>query len=255
MREHEVPTHVQAEDRVLLWFTFPQIVAMTAVCALAYGVYRYAPLGPSEVRMAAAVLFALAGLAVIAGASEAGGCRSWRPTCCGSGWGRGATPGLRPSWCGANHPHRRSPHPAAPGHGGCWRVACGASCAAGRGSGRRASAATGGCPFVRTASSASAGGRAARSRPRRNGRRRRSAAGGVSDAGACSRRSPSWRSPSPPRRCSRRWPRSRAGRAGSRRRSGSSLRRWCRDGGSSSRGSRSAANRQRSRCGPPRTWT
>ncbi len=67
MREHEVPTHVQAEDRVLLWFTFPQIVAMTAVCALAYGVYRYAPFGPSEVRMAAAVLFGLAGLAVVAG--------------------------------------------------------------------------------------------------------------------------------------------------------------------------------------------
>ena len=67
MREHEVPTHVQAEDRVLLWFTFPQIVAMTAVCALAYGVYRYAPLGPSEVRMALAVLFGLAGLAVVAG--------------------------------------------------------------------------------------------------------------------------------------------------------------------------------------------
>ena len=58
---------MQAEDRVLLWFTFPQIVAMTAVCALAYGVYRYAPLGPSEVRMAAAVLFGLAGLAVVAG--------------------------------------------------------------------------------------------------------------------------------------------------------------------------------------------
>ena len=46
MREHEVPTHVQAEDRVLLWFTFPQIVAMTAVCALSYGAYRYAPVGP-----------------------------------------------------------------------------------------------------------------------------------------------------------------------------------------------------------------
>ena len=30
MREHEVPTHVQAEDRVLLWFTFPQVVARTA---------------------------------------------------------------------------------------------------------------------------------------------------------------------------------------------------------------------------------
>ena len=67
MREHEVPTHVQAEDRVLLWFTFPQIVAMTAVCALAYGVHRYAPFGPSEVRMALAVLFGLAGLAVVAG--------------------------------------------------------------------------------------------------------------------------------------------------------------------------------------------
>ena len=38
MDEHEVPTHVQAEDRVLLWFTFPQIVALTAVAALAYGV-------------------------------------------------------------------------------------------------------------------------------------------------------------------------------------------------------------------------
>ena len=34
MREHEVPTHVQAEDKVLLWFTFPQIVAVVAVCAL-----------------------------------------------------------------------------------------------------------------------------------------------------------------------------------------------------------------------------
>ncbi len=67
MQAHEVPTHVQAEDRVLLWLTFPQIVAMTAVCALAYGVFRYAPLGPSEVRMAAAVLFGLSGLAVIGG--------------------------------------------------------------------------------------------------------------------------------------------------------------------------------------------
>jgi hypothetical protein len=37
MREHEVPIHVQAEDKVLLWFTFPQIVAVVAVCALAYG--------------------------------------------------------------------------------------------------------------------------------------------------------------------------------------------------------------------------
>ena len=67
MREHEVPTHVQAEDRVLLWFTFPQVVAMMAVCALSYGAYRYAPVGPSEVRMALAVLLGLAGLIAVVG--------------------------------------------------------------------------------------------------------------------------------------------------------------------------------------------
>ena len=67
MREHEVPTHVQAEDRVLLWFTFPQIVAVVAVCALSYGAYRYAPVGPSEVRMGIAVLFGLIGIAVVVG--------------------------------------------------------------------------------------------------------------------------------------------------------------------------------------------
>ncbi len=67
MREHEVPTHVQAEDRVLLWFTFPQIVALTAVCALSYGVYRYAPLGPAEARIALAVVQGLAGVAMIVG--------------------------------------------------------------------------------------------------------------------------------------------------------------------------------------------
>jgi len=67
MRAHEVPTHVQAEDRVLLWFTFPQIVAMVAVSALAYGIYHYAPVGPSGVRIAFAAIFALGGLVVIAG--------------------------------------------------------------------------------------------------------------------------------------------------------------------------------------------
>ena len=67
MREHEVPTHVQAEDRVLLWFTFPQVVAITAVCALSYGAYRYAPVGPSEVRMGIAVLLGLAGIAAVVG--------------------------------------------------------------------------------------------------------------------------------------------------------------------------------------------
>ena len=67
MRQHEVPTHVQAEDRVLLWFTFPQIVALTAVAAVAYGLYHYAPVGPSGVRIALAALFGLVGFAVVAG--------------------------------------------------------------------------------------------------------------------------------------------------------------------------------------------
>ncbi len=67
MHEHEVPTHVQAEDRVLLWFTFPQIVALTAVAALAYGAYRFTPFGPSEARLALAVLLGLAGVAAVAG--------------------------------------------------------------------------------------------------------------------------------------------------------------------------------------------
>ena len=67
MREHEVPTHVQAEDRVLLGFTFPQVVAVIAVFALSYGAYRYAPVGPSEARMALAVLFGLVGVAMTVG--------------------------------------------------------------------------------------------------------------------------------------------------------------------------------------------
>ena len=67
MDEHEVPTHVQAEDRVLLWFTFPQIVALTAVAALAYGVYQVAPFGPEAVRIGLGLVFALVGVALIVG--------------------------------------------------------------------------------------------------------------------------------------------------------------------------------------------
>ena len=67
MREHEVPTHVQAEDRVLLWFTFPQMVALTAVCALAYGVYNYAPVGSTGVRIGLAAVVGVVGMAVVVG--------------------------------------------------------------------------------------------------------------------------------------------------------------------------------------------
>ncbi|MDE2778373.1 MAG: hypothetical protein OXI91_01670 [Chloroflexota bacterium] len=64
MREHEVPTHVQAEDKALLWFTFPQVVAVVAVCAVSYGVYRYFPFGPSGLKLAVAVLLGAAGVAL-----------------------------------------------------------------------------------------------------------------------------------------------------------------------------------------------
>ena len=67
MREHEVPTHVQAEDRVLLWFTFPQIVAMTAVCAVAYGAYSYAPIESMSVRIGLAVVLGSVGMALVVG--------------------------------------------------------------------------------------------------------------------------------------------------------------------------------------------
>ena len=99
MREHEVPTHVQAEDRVLLGFTFPQIVAVTAVCAISYGAYRYAPVGPSEVRMALAVVLGLVGIAMVVGqdrrpAAAPGG---RRPAEVPAG-GAASTQGRRPSW-------------------------------------------------------------------------------------------------------------------------------------------------------------
>ena len=67
MREHEVPTHVQAEDKALLWFTFPQIVAVVATCALAYGVYRYFPFGPSGLKLGVAILLSLVGIAMTVG--------------------------------------------------------------------------------------------------------------------------------------------------------------------------------------------
>ena len=67
MREHEVPTHVQAEDKVLLWFTFPQIVAVVAVCAVAYGAYHYLPFGPMAVRLAVGLLIGVVGIALTVG--------------------------------------------------------------------------------------------------------------------------------------------------------------------------------------------
>ncbi len=67
MHEHEVPTHVQAEDRVLLWFTFPQLIALAVVAALGYGVYHYAPIGSELVRVLCGAAFAATGIAMVAG--------------------------------------------------------------------------------------------------------------------------------------------------------------------------------------------
>ena len=67
MREHEVPTHVQAEDKALLWFTFPQIVAVVATCAVSYGVYRYFPFGPSGLGLGIAILMGAVGIAMTMG--------------------------------------------------------------------------------------------------------------------------------------------------------------------------------------------
>ncbi len=67
MREHEVPTHVQAEDKALLWFTFPQVVAVVATCAVAYGVYRYFPFGPSGLKLGIAILLGVVGIAMTVG--------------------------------------------------------------------------------------------------------------------------------------------------------------------------------------------
>ena len=67
MREHEVPTHVQAEDRVLLWFTFPQLIALAAVAALSYGLYHYSPIGSGTIRLLFGIGFAASGIAMVAG--------------------------------------------------------------------------------------------------------------------------------------------------------------------------------------------
>ena len=67
MREHEVPTHVQAEDRVLLWFTFPHLIAIAAVAALSYGIYHYAPIGSGTIRLLFGIGFAATGIAMVAG--------------------------------------------------------------------------------------------------------------------------------------------------------------------------------------------
>ena len=173
MREHEVPTHVQAEDKVLLGFTFPQVVAVIAVFALFYGAYRYAPVGPSEVRMALAVLFGLVGVAMTVG--KIGGRRLPLVAADLLKYRLGAR-----RYAGPVAQLLRS-EPPAPGAAwaGCARTGSGA---------RARSAATGGC-----AGSASVGGRTAGTSRAATTGLRRWRRGGGSPAWAGSR---SWPLPS-----------------------------------------------------------
>lgn len=67
MRDHEVPTHVGAEDKALLFLTFPQVAAMLAVFGMGYGVWRFTPFGPSELRLGLAAVVALIGVAATIG--------------------------------------------------------------------------------------------------------------------------------------------------------------------------------------------
>ena len=67
MREHEVSTHLQTEDKVLLGLTFPQIVAIAAVVGLAYGLWKQAAFLPDGAfRLGAAIAVGLLGLAMVA---------------------------------------------------------------------------------------------------------------------------------------------------------------------------------------------
>ena len=119
MREHEVPTHVQAEDRVLLGFTFPQVVAVVAVCALSYGAYRYAPVGPSEVRMALAIVFGLVGVVDGGGedrrsAAAVGGRRPAEVPAGGAGLRRAGCPAGESRAARAGPAGQERPRPAEP---------------------------------------------------------------------------------------------------------------------------------------------
>ena len=76
MREHEVPTHVQAEDRVLLGLTFPQIIALMAGAGICYFIFRFVSVGTWQVKLLTIAPIALLGIgAVVCPRPEDGGYR------------------------------------------------------------------------------------------------------------------------------------------------------------------------------------
>jgi hypothetical protein len=100
MQEHQVPTHLQAEDKVLLGLTFPQIVACAAVMGLAYGLWQHVSFLPDGViRIALAALIGVIGLAAVVirpgGRAGAGGGEGGGP---GGGLGGPRGGGARGGW-------------------------------------------------------------------------------------------------------------------------------------------------------------
>ena len=62
MQEHEVPTHLQAKDRIFLGLTFQELVILMAVAGLCWGVWHFAPFASWQVRIALAIPVALTGI-------------------------------------------------------------------------------------------------------------------------------------------------------------------------------------------------
>ena len=147
MREHEVPTHVQAEDRVLLGLTFPPDRGGDR--PLRPGL-RPLPLRPGgavrDPHRRGRRLWTRRRGDDRGGRSGAGPCRWSPPTCSGSGLGprRYAGPPVRARAARASPAARARARPAEPdGRAGAAEYAVGC----GQGSGRRGSAATGAPPF------------------------------------------------------------------------------------------------------------
>ena len=118
MREHEVPTHVQAEDRVLLWFTFP---ADRGYDGCVRPVLRRVQLRPRRPRGGSDGHSRRPGARGRRGhrgkdwrSAAAIGCR--RPAEVLAG-GAALRPGLRPNWRGASPPR---PRRAAQARCGSW---------------------------------------------------------------------------------------------------------------------------------------
>jgi hypothetical protein len=118
MHTHEIPTHLQVEDRLLAGLTVRQLFPMAVAAALCYWMWRHAGLAMLPRSLLCAATVALGVACVRSGQAE-------RP--CGSGWGaspRMCSPLAPPCGCATQSQAPHSPHPctsrtvgiACPGH-------------------------------------------------------------------------------------------------------------------------------------------